>query len=97
MDQLGPKTNWEDSDDLAMIFKGAYTSEFYQTLHDALHFEVELSQQIRQSPGQWSRSRRTGGNGYPCETIQTARHHLQGLWTKVAGPGEVLPETRIQR
>jgi anaerobic magnesium-protoporphyrin IX monomethyl ester cyclase len=40
-EQLGPKTNWEDSEDLAMMFKGTYTSEFYRAIHDALHAEVE--------------------------------------------------------
>jgi anaerobic magnesium-protoporphyrin IX monomethyl ester cyclase len=38
--QLGAKKNWEDSDDLAMMFQGAYTSEFYRALRDALHAEV---------------------------------------------------------
>jgi radical SAM superfamily enzyme YgiQ (UPF0313 family) len=41
-EQLGTKTNWEDSEDLYMMFKGAYRSEFYRALHDALHAEVEL-------------------------------------------------------
>jgi anaerobic magnesium-protoporphyrin IX monomethyl ester cyclase len=43
-EQLEHKTNWEDSDDLAMMFKGTYTNEFYHALHDALHLEVELTQ-----------------------------------------------------
>src|SRR6202011_5175323 len=38
--QLGAKKNWEDSDDLAMMFQGAYRSEFYRALRDALHAEV---------------------------------------------------------
>jgi len=38
--QLGQKQNWEDSDDLAMMFKGAYRTEFYRALRDALHREV---------------------------------------------------------
>lgn len=38
--QFGAKTNWEDSDDLAMMFQGAYTSEFYRALRDALHLEL---------------------------------------------------------
>jgi anaerobic magnesium-protoporphyrin IX monomethyl ester cyclase len=41
--QLEDKTNWEDSEDLAMMFKGAYTNEFYHALHDALHLEVDLT------------------------------------------------------
>jgi radical SAM superfamily enzyme YgiQ (UPF0313 family) len=38
--QLGAKANWTDSADLAMMFQGAYPSEFYRALADALHREV---------------------------------------------------------
>src|ERR1019366_5973948 len=48
-EQLGEKTNWVDSEDLSMMFKGAYTSEFYRALHDALHVEVESWS----APGAW--------------------------------------------
>jgi len=39
--QLGDKTNWSDSEDLSMMFQGAYTDEFYRALHDALHAQVD--------------------------------------------------------
>jgi anaerobic magnesium-protoporphyrin IX monomethyl ester cyclase len=39
--QLGKKTNWSDSEDLSMMFRGAYTDEFYRALHDALHTQVD--------------------------------------------------------
>jgi anaerobic magnesium-protoporphyrin IX monomethyl ester cyclase len=39
--QLGEKRNWSDSEDLAMMFQGAYTNEFYRALHDALHAQVD--------------------------------------------------------
>lgn len=39
--QLGEKTNWSDSEDLSMIFQGAYTNEFYRALHDALHAQID--------------------------------------------------------
>jgi anaerobic magnesium-protoporphyrin IX monomethyl ester cyclase len=39
--QLGEKTNWSDSEDLAMMFQGTYTNEFYRSLHDALHAQVD--------------------------------------------------------
>jgi len=39
--QLGEKKNWSDSEDLAMMFQGAYTNEFYRSLHDALHAQVD--------------------------------------------------------
>jgi anaerobic magnesium-protoporphyrin IX monomethyl ester cyclase len=40
--QLGPKTHWQDSDDLAMMFQGTYTSEFYRAVRDLLHDQVSL-------------------------------------------------------
>jgi anaerobic magnesium-protoporphyrin IX monomethyl ester cyclase len=39
-DTLGPKTNWRDSGDLAIMFRGAFSSDFYRALADALHKEV---------------------------------------------------------
>ncbi len=47
--QLGAKKNWEDSGDLAMMFRGTYSSEFYRALRDALHAEVASGR------GEWSR------------------------------------------
>jgi anaerobic magnesium-protoporphyrin IX monomethyl ester cyclase len=38
--QLGPVANWSDSADLAMMFHGAYPSDFYRALAGALHLEV---------------------------------------------------------
>ncbi len=39
--QLGEKRNWSHSDDLAMMFEGAYATPFYRALRDAVHAEVE--------------------------------------------------------
>jgi radical SAM superfamily enzyme YgiQ (UPF0313 family) len=39
-DQLGAKSNWSDSDDLAMMFQGAFPTDFYHALAEALHLEV---------------------------------------------------------
>lgn len=41
--QLGPKRNWTDSDDLCIMFKAAYDTEFYRAVRDALHAEVDAS------------------------------------------------------
>jgi len=38
--QLGDKVNWNHSGDLDMMFHGAYSSDFYRELADALHEEV---------------------------------------------------------
>jgi anaerobic magnesium-protoporphyrin IX monomethyl ester cyclase len=44
--QLGHKTHWEESDDLAMMFRGAYDSEFYRRVRDLLHEQVVLQQEL---------------------------------------------------
>ena len=40
-EQLGAKRNWSDSEDLCVMFKGAYSDHFYRAVRDALHAEVE--------------------------------------------------------
>jgi anaerobic magnesium-protoporphyrin IX monomethyl ester cyclase len=42
--QLGEKTHWQDSGDLAMMFQGAYDSEFYRHVRDLLHEQVIVQQ-----------------------------------------------------
>jgi radical SAM superfamily enzyme YgiQ (UPF0313 family) len=39
--QLGEKRNWVDSDDLCIMFKAAYKTDFYRAVRDALHAEVD--------------------------------------------------------
>jgi anaerobic magnesium-protoporphyrin IX monomethyl ester cyclase len=64
--QLGAKTHWIDSGDLAMMFRGTYDTEFYRRLHALLHRELELQQ-------------RTRGNGHhPADLL--AREELRLAW-----------------
>jgi anaerobic magnesium-protoporphyrin IX monomethyl ester cyclase len=37
---LRGKANWSDSDDLAMMFRGTYATDFYREIRDLLHEEV---------------------------------------------------------
>jgi radical SAM superfamily enzyme YgiQ (UPF0313 family) len=39
-EQLGAKRNWVHSGELSMMFRSAYSTEFYRSLRNALHFEV---------------------------------------------------------
>ena len=41
--QLGEKTHWQASGDLAMMFQGTYTSPFYREVRNLLHEEVRIS------------------------------------------------------
>ncbi len=38
--QMGRKANWAESGDLSMMFRGAFSSDFYRALAAALHLEV---------------------------------------------------------
>jgi anaerobic magnesium-protoporphyrin IX monomethyl ester cyclase len=42
---LGPKRNWDHTDDLAMLFHGTYSTGFYRRLRDALHHEVTTGEE----------------------------------------------------
>ena len=54
--QLGDKTHWRDSGDLAMMFRGTYDSAFYRGIRDLLHEQVTV-QQSRDSGSPESRKR----------------------------------------
>lgn len=46
--QLGAKTHWTDSADLAMMFRGSFGTEVYRTVRDLLHAQVDAA---RLQPG----------------------------------------------
>jgi anaerobic magnesium-protoporphyrin IX monomethyl ester cyclase len=59
-EQLGARTNWEETGDLAMLFQGTYTTAFYRRLRDALHAEVGGAEPARWFElGEDERSHRT--------------------------------------
>jgi anaerobic magnesium-protoporphyrin IX monomethyl ester cyclase len=45
--QLGPRRNWEDTDDLAMLFHGTYGTAFYRRVRDVLHEEARTGRHLR--------------------------------------------------
>jgi anaerobic magnesium-protoporphyrin IX monomethyl ester cyclase len=53
--QMGRKANWRDSDDLEIMFQGAFPSEFYRALADALHQEVASSRNYTQYQQAWDK------------------------------------------
>ncbi len=40
--ELGEQKNWVDSQDLAMLYRGPYPTEFYRILHGRVHHEFRL-------------------------------------------------------
>jgi anaerobic magnesium-protoporphyrin IX monomethyl ester cyclase len=53
-EELRAKTNWSDSDDLAMMFRGAYTTDFYREIRTLLHEEVEARTSADEVAASWS-------------------------------------------
>lgn len=45
---LGEKQNWNDSDDLAMLYRGMYAPEFYRILHRVVHCEFRMRRALVQ-------------------------------------------------
>jgi anaerobic magnesium-protoporphyrin IX monomethyl ester cyclase len=40
--QLRGKTHWQESNDLEMMFQGTYTSDFYRSVRNLLHYQISL-------------------------------------------------------
>ncbi len=59
--QLGEQRNWRDSDDLAMMYRGPYRTEFYRSLHNVVHKEFRI---------QKLRERIAGGNGHRAPALR---------------------------
>jgi anaerobic magnesium-protoporphyrin IX monomethyl ester cyclase len=72
-EQLGAQTNWSDSDDLAMLFQGAYRSPFYRALHRLLHEDLELRRKIADCRLQIA----------DCEDSQSTIYNLQSAMDKL--------------
>ena len=53
--QMGRKANWSESGDLSMMFRGAFSSEFYRALADALHLEVRSRENLSAIQSSWER------------------------------------------
>ncbi len=45
--ELGEKQNWVDSEDLAMLFRGPFPTEFYRVLHGRVHYEFRAWKALR--------------------------------------------------
>jgi anaerobic magnesium-protoporphyrin IX monomethyl ester cyclase len=70
-EQLGAKRNWSDSDDLCVMFRGAYHDRFYRLIRDALHAEVQS----------WRQEGLSSASGREASDQQT---YVSGLWTEIA-------------
>lgn len=86
-DQLGVKQNWLDSNDLAMLYEGPYTTEFYRQLHTVLHKEFRARKSwaelkgLAHNPSGFTKRhlRQAAAMVYHAATLPLARWRLDQL------------------
>jgi len=102
--ELGDKANWLDSQDMAMLYRGPFKTEFYRHLHTVVHKEyrsrktaLELRRLIRDPlhmrPGHL---RRTAAAIYHQATLPAARARLDELALLPHEPTRVANVTFIE-
>jgi len=75
--ELGGKRNWTDSDDLAMLYRGPFTTAFYRALHRLVHKEFRLGR--LRAPGRRRRARETVSTLLGAATLALDRRRLERL------------------
>jgi len=78
-DQLGEKQNWRDSQDLAMLYQGPFSTEFYRKLHSVIHKEFRA----RKAWKSLKNGRDITRLGYNLLTLPVARLQLNSLASRV--------------
>lgn len=97
--ELGAKEHWHDSDDLAMLYRGPFSTAFYRQLHTVLHRELrlrsagaELGAALRSPQTLRPRHlRRAAGAALSWATLPLARRRLTRLERAPHEPQPPLP------
>jgi anaerobic magnesium-protoporphyrin IX monomethyl ester cyclase len=74
-EQLGEIQNWQDSQDLAMLYQGPFSTEFYRKLHSVIHKEFRARKVWRSLKN----VRDVARLGYNLLTLPVARMQLKSL------------------
>jgi anaerobic magnesium-protoporphyrin IX monomethyl ester cyclase len=89
-EQLSEKQNWQDSDDLAMLFRGPFSTDYYRKLHTVVHKEFRARKAwraLKQTPRLQTAARLT----YNWLTLPIARMQLNSLARRADGNQFSLP------
>lgn len=86
-DELGAKRNWTDSNDLAMMYQGPFSTQFYRKLHTVLHKEFRAGRFLRElrtvarrpSRIRWQHVRRAAATLYGVCSLPIDRFQLERL------------------
>ena len=100
-DQLGQKQNWQDSQDLAMLYQGPFSTEFYRKLHSVIHKEFR-ARKAWKSLTQTSRTDLNRGDVLRRRSAQAPSLRIKKLrvsvspWLRLGYNLLTLPIARIQ-
>lgn len=72
--ELGDKTHWADSNDLAMMFQGTYQTPFYRKLRQVVHRDLDLRHRLRRDGTR---------NGGEANGIEEELGHLAEDWLEL--------------
>ena len=82
--QLSEKDHWDDSDELAMLFRGAYQTPFYKKLHRVLHLELEARQKLeKEEIRDWRLEIESRNLQSPISNLQSLLSNLQSEWNEL--------------
>jgi anaerobic magnesium-protoporphyrin IX monomethyl ester cyclase len=76
--QLGAKTHWDDSGDLALMFNGTFNTQFYRQVRDLLHEQVDLAGPHREVSADSHRQARLSLQQRWDSLIASASHYRSG-------------------
>ncbi|HMQ52211.1 MAG TPA: radical SAM protein [Anaerolineae bacterium] len=94
--ELGGKTNWVDSDDLAMLYRGPFVGDFYRVLHHRVHHEYRARQawqslrSVLGQPGAWRAAHLKQAASIPLNLARLVRSSAK-LKRLAQIPNEPLP------
>jgi radical SAM superfamily enzyme YgiQ (UPF0313 family) len=81
-EQLGPKRNWADSDDLCIMFKASHNTDFYRVVRNALHAEVDSWSLAKSTVLNLNAANSTAPNSNAANPVRTSAD-LDALWRRV--------------
>ena len=103
--QMGDKQNWTDSSDLAMMYQGPFSTEFYRQLHVVLHKEFRSRKGWREIKGLLSHPKNLKARhlreavaiGYRLGTLPLERFKLNQIANKPHQPVAPLPHMPLDQ
>jgi anaerobic magnesium-protoporphyrin IX monomethyl ester cyclase len=92
--QLGTQQNWIDSEDLAMLYHGPYSTAFYRQLHQVVHADFRRQRATRRiRSGEGNQAKNLARWGLENLRMPVLRQRLKALARQPAGGGLLNPGT----